>query len=62
MMCGGIFEVVAGGERPLAGAGQNRDPEVLVGHEIVPDLLPLEVAGGWSAFITSGRLSVIHAM
>jgi hypothetical protein len=40
---GGPLEVVAGGERLLAGAGQDGDPDVVVGRERVPHAVHLLV-------------------
>jgi hypothetical protein len=36
-----VFEVVARGERALARAGDDADPEVLVGREVVPRIIEL---------------------
>ena len=40
---GGPLEIVAGRERALARAGEDRDPAVGVGREVVPDPLELLV-------------------
>lgn len=58
----GPDEVVPGGERGRAGAGEDGDPEVGVGEVGVEDLIELVVAGGVSAFRDSGRLMVTSRM
>src|SRR5579864_316224 len=42
-MLGGPFEIIAGGKRALARTGQDRDPHLAVGREVVPHLVHLQV-------------------
>src|SRR5262249_49716963 len=44
--CRGDFQIVAGGEGAVAGAGEDGDPHLGVGVEIVPDLAQLRVRVG----------------
>ena len=45
-MGGSGFQVVAGRKGLVAGAGHNRQPHLLVGHEVVPHRIHFDVAGG----------------
>lgn len=51
-------EIIAGAEGTLAGAGDDGDPEIGIGREIVKDPSSSKLAGGCSAFMRSGRLMV----